>query len=382
MKSMSAQPDRRRSARAQPLRAPVFPSAVQQLTQRLPVKPGDGFVPLPPPAGPPPFRRRLTDVLDVRRTRAIRREGVVRFHSVGDTGGWRDDRPQSAVVDAMVQELDGPARADFLYHLGDVVYPHGEAAHYASQFFAAYAPYAAPIFAVPGNHDGEVSRFTRAGGLEPFVKTFCSTALPLHEASAGASRPIVAQPNVYWTLVHDWLWIIGLYTNVPEGGQLAVDQLSWLVSELRAAPAQATVILAMHQPVFSADVVHGSNLALGELLDACSHRAGRAPDAVFTGHAHNYQRFTRRRGGRAIPYIVAGGGGFHERHRLGAGLPALPATFAQLPDVTLEAQECEAHGFMTVTAGRDGADVIYTAVADDGGRHEADRFRIEPGRPA
>lgn len=365
------------TASARPLEAPGLRSARGQLTQRLAVQPGDGFVPLPPPLGPPPFRRRLADVLDVRRAAAIQRDGVVRFHCVGDTGGWRKDQPQRDVVAAMTAELNGPAPVDFFYHLGDVVYPHGEAAHYASQFFAAYAPYTAPIFAVPGNHDGEVSRFTRAEALEPFVKTFCSPALPLHEASAGPSRPIVAQPNVYWTLVHEWLWIIGLYTNVPEGGQLAADQLGWLIDELRAAPAEATVILAMHQPVLSADVVHGSNLVLGELLDACSRRAGRGPDAVFTGHAHNYQRFSRRQDGRAVPYIVAGGGGFHERHRLGAGVPPLPARFSELPGVALAAYECEAHGFMTVTAARGGAEVVYTTVAPTGTR-VADRFRIVP----
>jgi hypothetical protein len=378
MKSMPPHRTQSQSFPGRPLGAPRGPTAGQQLTKRLSVTPGEGFVPLPAPTGPPPFRRRLADVLDVRRSAAIERDGVVRFHCVGDTGGWRDDEPQSDVVAAMTAELEGPAPVDFFYHLGDVVYPHGETAHYASQFFAAYASYTAPIFAVPGNHDGEVSRFTRAEALEPFVKTFCSPALPLHEASTGP-RPIVAQPNVYWTLVHKWLWIIGLYTNVPEGGQLAVDQLRWVIGELRAAPAEATVILAMHQPVFSADVVHGSNLVLGELLDACWHRAGRVPDAVFTGHAHNYQRFSRRHAGRSIPYIVAGGGGFHERHGLGAGLPALPATFPELPGVVLEAHECAAHGFMTVSAGRDGADVVYTAVSD-GAAGVADRFRVVPRR--
>jgi hypothetical protein len=33
------------------------------------------------------------------------------------------------------------------------------------------------------------------------------------------------------------------------------------------------------------------------------------PDAFLSGHAHNYQRYTRRTGGKQIPYIVAGTGG-------------------------------------------------------------------------
>ena len=122
------------------------------------------------------------------------------------------------------------------------------------------------------------------------------------------------------------------------------------------------MILAMHQPVYAADVTHGSNLTLADGLETCFAQAGRAPDAVFTGHAHNYQRFVRRDGDRAIPYVVAGAGGYPELHALADGLPALPASFPGVPGVTLEAYEDTAHGFMTVTATPAGADVVYTAV--------------------
>jgi acid phosphatase type 7 len=282
------------------------------------------------------------------------------------------------VAEAMVDELHGPHPVDFFYHLGDVVYPHGEEAGYRSQFFAPYAAYSAPIFAVPGNHDGELTPTSRAGTLAGFLKAFCSEPPLLRDAALRLPRPIVTQPNVYWTLTHDWLWIVGLYTNVPEGGELAGDQLAWLVGELQAAPPEATLILAMHQPVYSADVVHGSNVALGDLLEECFATAGRAPDVVFTGHAHNYQRFAaRRRDGRVIPYLVAGSGGFHERHRVGAGVPDLPASFPGLNGVTLEAFQCREHGFMTVSARRTGAEVVYSTVSDGTARH-FDSFQIAP----
>ena len=135
----------------------------------------------------------------------------------------------------------------------------------------------------------------------------------------------------------------------------------------------------MHQPVYSVDVVHGSNLELGDLLDDCFARAGRAPDAVFTGHAHNYQRFARRLDGRPIPYLVAGSGGFHERHAVGTGLPDLPAAFPGVAGVTLESFQCSEHGFMTVSARRTGAEVVYSTVSDGVARH-FDSFRIAPGR--
>jgi len=48
-------------------------------------------------------------------------------------------------------------------------------------------------------------------------------------------------------------------------------------------------------------------------LDAAFNTAGIAPDAVVSGHAHNYQRFTRivTVNGKTmqVPYIVAGNGG-------------------------------------------------------------------------
>jgi hypothetical protein len=166
---------------------------------------------------------------------------------------------------------------------------------------------------------------------------------------------------------------------VPEGGQLALDQLMWLVGELRAAPPDATLILAMHQPVYSIDVVHGSNVELGELLEECFARAGRVPDAVFGGHAHNYQRFARELHGRPIPYLVAGSGGFHERHTVGAGVGDLPASFPGLPGVSLESFQCSEHGFATVSARRTGAEVVYTTVSGGAARH-FDSFRIAPGR--
>jgi predicted phosphodiesterase len=273
----------------------------------------------------------------------------------------------------MVRELHGHEPARFLYHLGDVVYPHGEQAHYRPQFFAAYADYEAPIFAVPGNHDGE----SPDGRLAGFVRTFCADAPSLHDA-ARPSRPPSRQPHVYWTLTHPLVWIVGLYTNVPEGGQLAADQVQWLIGELAAAPRDAIVIIASHQPVYAVDVTHGSNLALADLLDDCAAQAGRGPDAVFCGHAHAYQRFACRRDGREIPYIVAGAGGYPELHPMAAGLPELPARFDGVEDVTLEAFEDRAHGFMTVAVRPAGAEVTYTAVAE-GSASIVDHFRITRG---
>lgn len=358
---------------ATPPNAP--PSALTQVLRRRPIAPGPGFAPLPAPRRPAPYRHRLDAVLDAEALADIDRAELLRFHCVGDTGGWREGHPQRDVAAAMADELAGPEPGHFFYHLGDVVYPHGEEAHYGAQFFAPYDAYAAPIFAIPGNHDAEAPADDPRCSLGPFLHTFCSSSAPLHDASVAVRRPPADQPHVYWTLVHDWFWIIGLYTNAPEDGEVDGAQLAWFTGELADAPTDVTLIVAMHRPVYSADVVHGSNLELGDAIDACFAEAGRVPDAVFGAHAHDYQRFTRRIDGREIPYIVAGAGGFHERHRLGAGLPTAPVCFPGLEGVSLEAYQAAAHGYMTVSVTPAGAGVVYRTVSGSGA-HAFDSFSI------
>ncbi len=149
---------------------------------------------------------------------------------------------------------------------------------------------------------------------------------------------------------------------MPEGGVIDPEQAAWLTGELAVARRGVTLILAMHHPVFSADRIHGSNLRLRDELDRCFADAARVPDAVFSAHAHNYQRYARTIGGREIPYVVAGSGGFHELHGLGHGVPELPASFAALAELKLVAYQHREFGFMTVTCGPAGARVDYSTV--------------------
>jgi hypothetical protein len=357
---------------------------VELLSRRRPVAPSDAFVPLPDPVGESPYRLELDDVIGPERATAILARGQLVFHALGDSGGDIDPVPQRGVAGTLARALDGPSPPSFMYHLGDLVYPHGEEAGYRTQFWGPYGEYHAPIFGVPGNHDADRKPTPLRSTLEPWVATFCSASPPLHDASVAPSRPPSRQPNVHWTLTHPWLRIVGLYTNVPEGGQLADEQLAWLADELRASPPDTITILAMHQPVYSADVTHGSNLALGETLDACFGDAGRRPEAILSGHAHCYQRFTRRVDGREIPHVVAGAGGYHELHPLGRGVTALPMSFdgvAALRGVTLDSYEDRRHGFLTVTVRPGEAEFAYDAVAAGlVERHDAFRVRARGGR--
>jgi hypothetical protein len=90
--------------------------------------------------------------------------------------------------------------------------------------------------------------------------------------------------------------------------------------------------------------------------------SGRMPDAVFTGHDHCYQRFTRKRDGWRIPVLVVGAGGF-------AGYDDMTKIKSSLPppeDVRLEAYEDTRPGFLRVTITHDELTGEYFTVPKPG----------------
>ncbi len=123
-------------------------------------------------------------------------------------------------------------------------------------------------------------------------------------------RHAMTQPHVYWILEAPFATFIGLYTNVPEGGRLDDAQIAWFASEMVNAPTDKALIVAMHHPCYSADLYHAGSQYMVQQLEQAIQSSGRVPDAVLSGHVHNYQRFTRTINGREVPFIVAGAGGF------------------------------------------------------------------------
>jgi acid phosphatase type 7 len=316
---------------------------------------GRGFQILPAPVGPKPYRLDLKDVIDETSYEAIVAAKHLVFHAAGDTGGVKDPHPQEYVAYAMEEDFYGnPADASvnpaFFYQLGDCVYFNGESSQYYSQFYDPYEHYLAPIFAVPGNHDGDA--VTGDTSLSAFVRNYCAKKPGTHSVDAGDStRTAMNQPNVFWTLVTPFARIIGLYTNVPEGGAVHPDQLAWLKKELAAAAeANVAIIVTMHHPVYSADDHHSGSKAMHEALTQAIGASGVTPDLVLAGHVHNYQRFTRRVGGKESAFVVAGAGGYHNLHRVAKvnGDPVVtPVTLVETGDeVTFEKYVDDQFGFL------------------------------------
>jgi hypothetical protein len=310
------------------------------------------FRPPPVRSDRSPFRLDLADVLPTR-AKAIRDAGQIVFHTVGDTGGVNGTGAQQNVADHMtrqVREDDMPDQPSFFYHLGDVVYYHGENVGYHDQFYFPYQDYPAPIFAIPGNHDGDTPN--AADTLGPFYDHFCADE-PRHRPEAVHSdRPTMTQPNCYWRLDAPLVTIVGLYSNVsgalddPAGN--AAPQREWLTEQLREAPDQC-LLLAVHHPLYSLGK-HGGTEPVREAVLRAVRDSGRMPDAILTGHDHCYQRFTLKQQGRHVPVLLVGAGGFATYDDLTRVREDRP-----LPEgVKLEAYNDRRPGFLrlTVTAER------------------------------
>jgi calcineurin-like phosphoesterase family protein len=255
----------------------------------------------------------------------------------------------------MQADLAGADPPRFFYHLGDVVYFYGEHQNYYGQFYEPYTLYGAPIMAIPGNHDGAVPPHVSIPSLDAFTENFCASAPHLTPEAGDNNRDAMTQPNVYWTLYTPFATIVGLYTNVPEGGRVDDDQRTWFVDELRAAAADRALLVALHHPVISLDDHHSGSTFMHDLLDGAVRDAGRTPDLVLTAHVHNYQRFTRTWGDVEVPFIVAGAGGYHNlhymTHNLGwpISLPfAVPTDAANGMRATLEAFNDDRHGYLVL----------------------------------
>jgi hypothetical protein len=70
------------------------------------------------------------------------------------------------------------------------------------------------------------------------------------------------------------------------------------------------------------------------------------PDAILSGHAHLYQRFTRTVNDQQIPYIVAGSGGYNAKGNPQETIPKAPSTQG---DTTLEVDPIIEYGYLTIT---------------------------------
>jgi len=319
------------------------------------------FRPLPDPESwrQPPYHLDLATVLSAEAMDTIRGNRRLTFHLNGDMGGINEAMPQELVAKGMEMSFDPDADASvnpsFLYITGDCVYFNGEIEQYGPQFYAPYKFYPQPIFAVAGNHDGE-NIVDKGESLDGFMRNFCAQEAVVMPEARDSQRTAMTQPYVHWTLTTPLCNIVGLYSNVPEHGEIKQPQLDWYVNELRTLPRDVPLMVALHHPPFSADDHHGGSDHMLALLDQAAQTAGRAPEMVLAGHVHNYQRLSRSdaNGGNVTPFIVSGAGGYHNLHHVQQvnHQPMVPPVVLRRIDgkiVTLHSYTDNQYGFLMMS---------------------------------
>jgi 3',5'-cyclic AMP phosphodiesterase CpdA len=303
----------------------------------------------------------------------------ISFFVIGDHGGVKAAGPQNAVSYAMQKATDDDVA--FVYSVGDIVYFYGERWEYPHQFYEPYAHVRVPIVGVAGNHDGDTKgEHTERKPLDGFMENFCDTtpSIPPTDPELEFGRHTQTQPYCDWTLELEALTIVGIYSNVVPGGNFEPSQVEWLTAELAAARADKPLIVALHHPPYSVDSMHGGSEHMGEVLDQAFDDSKRTPDLVLSGHVHDYQRFTRKRGKEEIPYIVIGNSGYHNLHLFAKGTKA-GERVGEDSDVTFEFGESAEYGFLKLTVSKGKISGEFTGVKP-GTMPDGSDAAIKPGR--
>jgi Calcineurin-like phosphoesterase len=324
--------------------------------------------PIPAPRDPSNLVLTLESVLGPAGPTAVKqiiKDGQIVFHSVGDTGSVKGPETQSLVADKLAADFLDEAQADtpaFLYHLGDVIYSFGEGKYYYDQFYEPYRNYPAPIVAIPGNHDGVVYSGDAAASLEAFFRNFVNSE-PVHTAdAAGLLRTAMIAPAVYFAFDAPFVSIVGLYSNVledpgvisSEGNRRSpVDdqQLTFLEAQMkRLKKTDVAVIVATHHPPYTGGADHVGSPRMLKDLDQCFQSANFWPHLVFSGHAHNFQRYTRTIGNFQTPYVVCGSGGHGLTKMRAAHRGPIRTPVALTKDVVLSNYDDQNYGYLRVVA--------------------------------
>ncbi len=279
--------------------------------------------------------------------KTIQKNKKIVFHSLGDSGSsnagtYKDEIKVSDLLTADCQTSEITDRPAFLFHLGDVVYAFGESKYYYDQFYEPFRNYPAPIFAIPGNHDSFVLPNTPADStpLTIFARNFCSATPVITSEAASLHRTAMTQPGVYFTLDAPFVRIIGLFSNAledpgvisnqdgkwPAVPNVQIDYLTAQLQQIKKQNYKGAVLLAVHHPPFSyapppkapgSGGNHGSSTPMLGQIDTICKATGVYPHAILSGHAHNYQRYTRTvnfipgKDPFDVPFIICGDGGHH-----------------------------------------------------------------------
>jgi len=167
-----------------------------------------------------------------------------------------------AAAVAAVNRLDPPA--DLVVMTGDLV-EQASAEEYA-HFASIIAPLKAPVYLLPGNHDGR----------ESLRRSF-----PAH-------RYLPREGFLQYAL-EDWpVRVVALDTHIPGqgGGELCSERLAWLERTLAVAPKRPTLVF-MHHPPFATGMPFMDRYGLKDASGFAAIVAGNPQiERIAAGHLH------------------------------------------------------------------------------------------------
>jgi hypothetical protein len=164
-------------------------------------------------------------------------------------------------------------------------------------------------------------------------------------------------------------------------------QLQFLTNQLKQCKSdqdnglQYAVVLAVHHPPFTASEAHNPSPDMLQDIDQACSDAKFTPDLVLSGHSHLYERYTRYVGGRQVPFVVAGCGGYYNL----AGLkphPLAPPPY-QSEDkagnkLVLEHYFDKVFGFLRLSISQSILSCEFVGVSDDASPGKTlDRFTLD-----
>jgi hypothetical protein len=354
-------------------------------------------LPFPAPRGAlPEPQLSLTDVFggNSAAINRIQGSGQIVFHATGDCGSTRGPTTQNLVTDKMVADFSEATPAEipqFAFLLGDVIYNFGETEYYYDQFYEPYRNYPAPVLAAAGNHDGMISPLAHATSLAAYLRNFCAdpaAGYTVTPEAGGLSRTAQIQPGVFYTFDAPFVRVLVFYSNTLEDpgviantaiGSSQIDYLTAALTRVKTEKFAGALLFAHHHPPYAAGGQHGSSLQMRQQMDAVCTAVGVWPHAVLSGHAHNYQRFTRHRSdGTDIPYIVCGNGGHNVQKLQSSGSVPLrtPQVFqvktATDDAVTFENYDDTDYGYLRIIATAAQLRIEYHPASDGAGAKTPD----------
>lgn len=209
----------------------------------------------------------------------------VHFLIVGDSGFGTAEQYRIA-------ELMRIFFPTLVLHVGDVIYPSGQAKLFDKFFFMPYGEIIknTPFFLTLGNHDIETDNG------KPYFDAF---DLPVNN-------------KTFTEQFYSFEWGNILFIALDSNSVIRLDtigkiQLEWL-EEILSTSNHRWRFIFLHHPVYSSKGSHGSTPELQERLLPIIERHN--VQGVFSGHDHHYER-TRIINGTL--YVVSGGGGVSVR---------------------------------------------------------------------